>query len=259
MKKSATLILSLVILLVTGCASTRSISNSGPVETFVPPHRNKDSGGTEHAFRYQGELNEFDVLGVERARSVTDEEIARAFEQARQVNLKPGSSVLVVQSGAVFPDAAMIKELGANYRVTAFSGIPPRHRTATDAEPAERESYARSLRLAAARAGAETIICYWGILESARRDLETKTLSWVPIAGWMLPDEAQQMRLRLKLALIDVRSGAWTVVIPETPEDKAISTRFTRGSSDQKQVEELKRKAYAASARELAKLMQSGI
>jgi len=131
--------------------------------------------------------------------------------------------------------------------------VPPRQRTATDPEPLESFSYSKNLRLAAARAGAETLVCYWGTLESARRKMETKTVSWVPIAGWMVPDESQQMRIRLKLALIDVRTGNWRVVAPEPFTDKAWSTGFTRDSSDQKQVELLKRRAYEAGVKLLAK------
>jgi len=59
-------------------------------------------------------------------------------------------------------------------------------------------------------------------------------VSWIPFAGWVVPDELQHMRIRLKLAVIDVRSGRWTLLTPEPSEDKAWSTSFTRGS-DQKQ------------------------
>jgi hypothetical protein len=237
-----------------GCSTTRSISNSG--------HRDDSHGGYHHAvrgsadpgFAYQGELNEFDVLAVDRTRLVTDEDIVRALDEARRVVLKPGTSILLIQSGAVFPDGPMVAELSKHFKVTPFSGVPPQHRTMTDTEPSESVSYARSLRLAAARAGAESVVCYWGTLESARRNMETKTVSWIPFAGWVMPDESQHMRIRLKLAVIDVRTGGWTMLTPEPSEDKAWSTSFTRGSSDQKQVEALKRKAYEAGVKELARM-----
>ena len=62
------------------------------------------------------------------------------------------------------------------------------------------------------------------------------------------------MRIRLKVALVDVRTGHWRMLSPEPFEDKAWSTRFSRGSSDQKQVESLKRKAYAACVQALAEM-----
>jgi hypothetical protein len=241
--------MALMLSVVIGCRSTRSISNSAPPDTFgyAPRGTSADPG-----FEYRGELNEFDVLGVDRSQVASEEEIGRALAQAARVELKPGSRVLLVQSGAVFPDGPMVSEMEKHFRVVPFSGVPPRRRTATDPEPGESFSYSRSLRLAAARAGAETIICYWGAMEAARRKMETKTVSWVPIAGWMVPDESQFMRIRVKLALIDVRSGNWRVETPEPFTDKAWSTMFTRGSSDLKQVELLKQRAYEASARMLA-------
>jgi hypothetical protein len=231
-----------VFAVLAGCTTTRSISHSSPADVYgYTPRDSSDPG-----FEYRGELNEFDVLGVDRARVATDAEIARTLEEAGRVELKPGSRVLLVQSGAVFPDGPMLSELQKHFQLVPFSGVPPRRRTALDPEPAESFSYSKSLRLAAARAGAGTILCYWGTLESARRKMETKTVSWVPIAGWVVPDESQSMRIRLKLAIIDVRTGNWRVVCPEPFADKAWSTSFTRGSSDLKQVEALKKKAYEA-------------
>ena len=242
--------LTMVVLcaLLVGCTSTRSISNSSPNRVSCGgPVKSSDPG-----FEYRGELNEFDVLGLDRTRIATEEEIARSLDQAKAVELRPGIRVLLVQSGAVFPDGRMVTEMERHFRVVPFSGVPLRHRTATDPEPLESFSYSKSLRLAAARAGAETIICYWGTLESTRRKMETKTVSWVPVAGWMLPDESQLVRIRLKLALVDVRTGLWRLFTPEPFSDKAWSTGFTRGSSDLKQVEALKTKAYAAGVKLLA-------
>ena len=64
-------------------------------------------------------------------------------------------------------------------------------------------------------------------------------------------DERQAMRIRLKVAVVDVRTGNWTVMSPAAHEDRALSTRFSRGSSDQQQVEKLKQLAYASTARDL--------
>lgn len=105
--------------------------------------------------------------------------------------------------------------------------------------------------LVAARGGCETILCYWGILESENAKLVSKTVSWVPVANWFIPDENEHMRLRLKLALVDVRSGDWAVLSPKPVEGQALSTSPRRGVADQKLVERLKAKAYEAGAREL--------
>jgi hypothetical protein len=105
--------------------------------------------------------------------------------------------------------------------------------------------------LAAARAGAETVVCYWGILESGVDREGTKAVSWVPIVGTFIPDETQHMRIRLKLAVIDVRSGDWAVLAPDSQSDSALSATLNRGASDQRQVMALKDAAYKAAAAQL--------
>ncbi len=69
--------------------------------------------------------------------------------------------------------------------------------------------------------------------------------------NWLVPDENQHMRLRLKLALIDVRTGDWAVLSPTPVEASKLSTSPRRGVADQKLVERLKGEAYAAGAQEL--------
>lgn len=226
-----------------GCAKTRSISNSG---YFEPGHHRVGSGVRE--FAYHGELSEFDVLGIQRDRTVSDEEINRALDNAKQVRLEKDASILLIQSGAAFPDGAIVSALSQHFRVTPFSGIPPEIKRSEQSTPG---SFAQSLRLAAARSGSTAIVCYWGILESTSENLATKTVSWVPVLNWVVPDERQNMRIRLKLAVIDVRTGNWTVFSPEPLVDKAWSTGPRRGTVDQKQVESLKQKAYEVCAKEL--------
>ena len=68
--------------------------------------------------------------------------------------------------------------------------------------------------------------------------------SWVPIVGWAVPDKAQEIRIRLKVALIDVKTGQWEMFSPKTFEDTAYSAILNREGSDQEQVALLKAKAY---------------
>jgi len=222
--------------LLAGC-HTRSISDSG--------YRSHSgyAGKTANA-AYKGELSEFDVLGVRRDNQITDEQIHKALDAATRVRLRKGSSLLLIQSGADQPDSPMSRALSQHFNTVPFNGKPDFNSDI---------SYTKALRLAAAQAACETIVCYWGALESARRNLETKTVSWVPVVGWMVPDEKQHMRIRLKVALIDVRSGNWTMFSPEAFDDRAISTLFTKSASDQAQVEKLKRLAYEAAANDLVK------
>ena len=229
------LALALVAMLVLAGCSTRSISNSGydggspRYGTAAPP---------SNPF-YRGELSEFDVLGIDRGKTVTEQEIQQAIDGRVPVSLKRGASVMLIQSGALIPDDPMVKALEKCYT--------------TDASANAAETYARSLRLSAARGGYEKVVVYWGLLETAQENLVTRTVSWVPVVGWALPDQRQRMRIRLKMAVIDVRSGQWEMFSPEAFDDASYSARVGRAGSDQAQVWALKDKAYVAAADDLVK------
>jgi len=241
-------------LLMTGCATqVRSISHS---EYDVPASR-RDADRTvvsDPAFEYRGELSEFDVLGISRGEITSEAEIQRALDTAQPVRLHPGSSILLIQSGAPFPDGPMVTELSKGFSVVPFSGIPAMRKPGPgglQTGSSDPETYARSLRLTAARGGNDVILCYWGMLESTSERLPTKTVSWVPLVHWVVPDEKEHMRIRLKLALIDVRSGHWSILSPKPFEDTRVTTGPRRGAVDQKQVERLKKLAYEAGVAEL--------
>jgi len=191
---------------------------------------------------YRGELSEFDVLGIDPGAYTTDAEIQRSFDRAEPVRLRKDSRILLIQSGAMIPDAPMREALGRCYRVTPFSGIP---------EAGAGANYSRNLRLAAARGGYESIVCYWGTLESAKRNYATKTISWVPIVGWMVPDEKKEMRMRLSFVVVDVRTGAWTSVPTEPVTSSRVSHHYSRDSSDVRLVERLKNVTYERAAKDL--------
>ncbi len=183
----------LALVNLTGCA-TRSISNSG--------YR---GGGYYGDSMYRGELSDSDVLGVDRDQSINESDISKALDTPARLKLRRGNSLLLIQSGAMFPDEPMATELNRFVSVVPFTGVPTDARRPGEV-PTERPqaSYSKSLRLAAARGGCETIVCYWGILESAREGLASKPVSWVPVVGGILPDERQRMRIRLKVAVMDV-------------------------------------------------------
>ena len=215
-------------LLLAGC-ETRSISDSG--------YRHGESNPY-----YRGELTEAEVVGApDSGRAITDADIQNALRSSKPVHATPGTGLLVVQSGALTPDDAMIQALNTRYRVLPFSGLPE----------GGGASYSKRLRLAAAQGGIPHILCYWGTLESARENQVTKAVSWVPIAGNFVPDENQRMRINLHAVLIDVASGHWSPYTGKAAEDAALSARVLRGSSDQKQVAQLKATAYASLVDEL--------
>lgn len=225
-----------------GC-TTRSISNSG-----------YDSGGYYRPpdnQLYKGELTEFDVLGIDPEAGISDEEIKRALSKASKVSIKQGDSVMLIQSGAMFPDESMQREFDKHFSIMPFSGTPLTSNSTSSQSP---NTYGKALRLAAAKGGNKIIICYWGILETAQKNLASKAVSWVPVVGIMVPDKNQMMRIRLKFAIIDVVTGSWTIFTPDPIDDTAISAPLNRENSDQSQVALLKEKAYKEAVQRLVRI-----
>lgn len=264
MKAYSIAVAALLICLGAGCAtSVRSISQSGYLreDRYCAPSVR--------------ELDEFEVLGLDRTKPASEDDIQRALREAKPIRLTPGSTILLVQSGAIFPDGVMVSELSKTFRVVPFTGVSPepmppeqhdrrspsnrssilaagREVYQTPPPAADPGAYSRLLRLAAARAGASVVVCYWGILESGRENLGTKTITWIPAVNWLVPDERQHMRISLKVAVVDVASGSWSVFSVQPPDMRTITRNPKREAADQKLVEALKEKAYELAARDLA-------
>src|SRR5215472_6507740 len=120
--KQLTYLSVLTCALLLGCTRVRSISDSAYKKE--PGYCGNRPTEADPAFAYRGELSEFDVLGITRGQATSESEIAEALDNARRVKLAPESSILLIQSGAVFPDAAMVAELSKHFRVVPFSGLP---------------------------------------------------------------------------------------------------------------------------------------
>src|SRR5215468_4810460 len=114
----------IICLLVLGCDTTvRPISDSAYVGK-PPQHGRGSQPPLDPAFQYRGELSEFDVLGITPGAVASENEIRRALDNAKRVKLHSDSSLLLIQSGAAFPDGGMVTELSKNFQVVPFSGIP---------------------------------------------------------------------------------------------------------------------------------------
>jgi hypothetical protein len=217
-----------------GC-SMRSISNSG---------YNEDGYYGRNAY-YQGEIDELDLF-VPRERDATFEgDIKQALADAGPITAQLGKPLLVVQSGALVPDELMTDALKKHFQVSPFSGVPSAYPNVTTASTSEPGSFGERLRLAAAQGGYQRILVYWGQLETMRSGGVTKAVSWVPIVGAVVPDESQDMRIRLKGAIVDVETGRWRMILPDSIADSAISASINRATSDQDQVQRLKAAGYA--------------
>ena len=122
------------VFLLMGC-ETRSISDSG--------YRGRFAWGSGNRY-YQGELNEMDVIGAPAGQKIGEADITKALAAAGSVRVRPGESLLVVQSGAIAPDGAMLDALThLGYKVQGVSGIAP--------APDDKAEYSRDRRLEASR------------------------------------------------------------------------------------------------------------
>ena len=222
-----------------GC-STRSISNSD-----YTADSDRGYGQRNNPF-YKGELNELDVIGIDLKSPISEKEITEAAASKVNIAIHKGSSIMLIQSGAMIPDEEMVKGMEKYFNVSVFTGVPV-------ADSNTGGGYSRALRLAAAKGGAQKLVVYWGLLETGREDLATKAVSWFPFIGGAVSDETQRMRIRMKVAVVDVRSGQWEMFSPEPFEDSSTSGRYSRASSDQAQVAVLKEKAYKATANDVVK------
>ena len=57
-----------------------------------------------------------------RDSKVTEEDIAKSFEPKQPLTLKKGSSIMLIQSGAMFPDDPVVKALEKHYTVPSNVG-----------------------------------------------------------------------------------------------------------------------------------------
>lgn len=199
----------------TSC-SVRSISNPG---------RTYGSANTTYA----GELSDFDVVGA-----------VCEYAGVGNIVLRPGQRVLVVQSGAVFPDERMLSGLSKHFDVGAASGVPTL------------ALGSHGMRQAAQRGGFDAIIAYWGSLESSESVTAGAAASWVPIVGLIVPDSSQHLRIRLRIIVVDVRTGGWQTLMPPPVDDERASSMATRDSSDRDQVDVLMEAGFSIALETIA-------
>src|SRR5687768_2746936 len=78
------------------------------------------------------QLRENEVLGLRATRAVKDSDIGRILDEANTLQLKEGSTILLVQSGVASPDKEMIDELSKRFVVVPHTGIPAEIKSGND-------------------------------------------------------------------------------------------------------------------------------
>jgi hypothetical protein len=210
----------LALLLLPACA-TRSISDAG--FPHAPGNRNS---------LYRGELSDFDVVG--RATPVGP--------VAGDLALPPRARILVVQSGALFPDEVMMAAMGRHFEASAASGVPLL------------DGYGEhGMLAAAARGGFDAVVAYWGMLESQQ---EVGASAWVPIAGLFFDSTTQKMRLRLRIVVAETKTGQWRSLLTAPLADERRTSIASSEGSDRDQVDAVKVAGYGAAADAVAALIR---
>jgi hypothetical protein len=227
---------SLALLLGPSCTTTRTCVEADFSGKSI--YKNRSST--------HGQLNENDVLGLADSGKVTDKDIQRVLDETRTFRLQRGSTILLVQSGEPAPDAAMVEQLSKYFQVVPGSGL-----RSDITKDAGEVTLSKALRLSAAHSKAETILVFWGNLELKRNDLPTGIVSWVPVVDFMVPDEYHKMRMSLKVALLDVRTGQWATFRTEPIEQQALSTRYARAHDEKWPLESTKNRVYKNAVRKL--------
>jgi hypothetical protein len=148
----------------------------------------------------------------------------------------------------------MVAEVNKYFRAIPFSGIRSDWARHNPENPDDH--YAKSLRFAAAQAGAQKILCYWGSLEVARHDLSTKTITWLPVVDVIVPDQKDSVRVHLKLALVDVRTGAWSMFRTEPVQAHVVTTGWGREHLEIPEVRDLQKKSYVVAINTLLNSQQ---
>jgi hypothetical protein len=98
-----------------------------------------------------------EVLGTQGQAEMTDEQIRKTLDETHSFHLRRGSAILLVQSGASVPDAAMVDELSREFKVIPHTGI------ASEILPENSDAtLSKALRMAAAQSNADTVLVYWG-------------------------------------------------------------------------------------------------
>lgn len=207
-----------------------------------------------------GHLTEQDVLDINPKQEVTEDDIQDAIKAASSgtFTLTPGDRIILVQSGATVPDSVMQEAMMSHYQVAVYSGIAPikpRPKLARKGEtPLEtpEPNYIKTLRLAAAKARQDKIIVYWGYLELGKLDNDNKSIVWQRYLSGDIPSSTKQLRYLVRFALVDVKTGMWTMYSSINHQDEYVQTTFKSYENDIVQVNRVKDASYRLAAQNLA-------
>ena len=176
-------------------------------------------------FSYGGEMSQMNFI-----REIST---SKATGSSTPISVSDGERVMVMQSGQLYPDASFLVHLTTKCDVIPMSGIPDKNQVTSP-----------TLIDAAKAGGVTKIVAYWGNIETTIKPKDSKAISWIPIAGYYVPDEDQKMRVSISAIVSDVSSGRWFNFTAHSSETKISHSSYTARAKDSEQVEKLKAEAY---------------
>lgn len=195
-----------------------------------------DPNGSGHA----SDLSVYELTSEQPGRAVTEADIARSASRGGSLPAR-GSRILLVQSGAHQPDPALVAAYGAYCQPVVWNG----QNTNTDDERKSTGAPAgRRLRLAAAQQGCSHVVVVFGEIQSDSRELPTSILSWVPVAGEILPSERSGTRLLAQAVIMETRSPRYTMISAQPRQKQGLTTAYGASGINGRRSEKLKALAY---------------
>ncbi len=199
---------------------------------------NRSISQYQHGYNtsYRGEISQLNFI--------KEISISKATGSNTPIYISEEERVMVMQSGQLHPDSSLLVHLDTECNAIPISGIPEKNK---DLVP-------NVTLLDAARAGGVTkIMAYWGNVETSIKPKHSKMVSWIPIAGYYVPDESQKMRVTISAIVSDVSSGRWFNFTAHSSETEISHSIYTARRKDSEQVEKLKAEAYENIVQQLTK------
>jgi len=223
MKKSVFMYLSAFVIAIAALAGCSGISGPGGGGRGGPGGGGPERDKQKLPAMNPQELSEYQVLGISIYRKIEESDIAKRLREPHKFALNPNSCIVVAQSGAETPDKALVEALAKRFKVSIMSGVPDYEQLGTYDEdedfrgptsPHGRQMINnvrldKAFRLAAAKAGADTIV-----------------VVWKKSAGKGIPG--------VRAAVIDVESGKWEIISPLADEEVEADNADAKAESRKK-------------------------
>ena len=208
-----------------GC-STVPLANTGFSDT------------SDSRYRFDAkELNELAMLTPPRLQ----EGEATTYKPG-SVHLEKGTSILLIQSSAQYPEHALVSALSDYWEVSPLDG--------TNKIIREQSDNGLIRNIARSGGNSHVVVC-WGVVETMDSNLLTRNVSWVPMLGWGLPDKETDVKVQVKFAVIDVVTGRWRLVQPKPLITTYQSSIMTRKGQGKTEIEAIKEELYQAAVKAL--------